>query len=156
MNKKILYTCTFLLTHQLMGASLTLESNKDVLVPTRLGAVTVTYDGNFNVHKDGETQTIQPYNLTKTIRDWDLNSDKLSAYLSHGGYFQLRQKDDGEYALVDQMRLLGGGPIFGLLVGLGNAAAVVGCALHGNAPGVLAVVYSAAITIPAAMAAPTP
>lgn len=128
-------------------------SGSNLLVPHHLGDIKVIHDGSrFTVIDKCGSNTVERYNLDKTLRQ--MNQQQLEEFLSQG-YLSVK-KLENDYCLEGHGRLLGGGPILAVVTGLGVAVGGIGCALTGNVPGMMALYYSAPLTITAAAAAPTP
>ncbi len=84
-----------------------------VKVPERLGNIDL-YHGRkgFYVRQDDKKQAIKKYFTDPILRD--MTKTQLRAFLTNG-YLTLNQMDDGEYSLKAKGRLIGGGPILGVI-----------------------------------------
>lgn len=128
--------------------------DRSLFVPTRLGKISVIHnEEGFYIQKNNIRHEVKNYWLDPSLRD--ASSERLGAFLKHG-YLSVNQLDDEEFTIKAQARGLGGGPVLGILAGLGTCVGVVGCALVGNVPGALGLIYAAPAIIAGGIVAPTP
>jgi len=126
---------------------------ENLFLPSALGNLKVSYSNKeFYVSDNKRTLQVQRPDLSKELRG--ISEKDLKGFLS-AGYLSVKKMDD-DYAIDARFRLRGGGPLTGVLAGLGTVVGMVGCAVTGNAPGVIALAYAAPAIITAGMVAPTP
>ena len=123
-------------------------------VPQHLGKVRVTHDEQgFHVIKDDTKYDVKKYFVDSSVRD--LTSEQLSKFLKVG-YLSVGKIEDQDFSLKAHVRGPGGGPLLGVVAGLGTVVGIVGSAATGNVPAFFALIYGAPAIIGGAIIAPTP
>lgn len=115
-------------------------NDKAFFIPHELGEIEFyMHDNNLIAFKGNMAQVVQPYNIDKSIRSFDV--EKLNKFLEVG-YISINENDHGELSLTAHVRGLGGGPGLGFglywTVKAIGYTAVLGTAMIVNvmAPGV--------------------
>lgn len=100
------------------------------LKPSHLKALCLMHEnGSFSVQQNGLRKAIASHDVSKNIRS--VSSDKLAKFVGKAGYLSLHQFDNGEFAVRDHVRGLGGGAL-GMTAGAWFGKAIVSVVCHGS------------------------
>ena len=139
--------------------------NENLFIPNSVGKMKVWHNENgFHIlNGTNAKQSINRFDVDEELRN--MSTTQLKRFLDVGYLSVSPIGDEDEYAIKAKVRGLGGGPIFGLITGIGVVAgifvsAAVAVVAPPAAPAAAGVVYALAqtapVTITAAFLAPTP
>jgi hypothetical protein len=142
--KTTLCAVIFLTSNVSFSGGLELQA-PSVFVPHDLGNVSLFHDAEgFHAIKNGRAYDVQKCFTDKQVRN--VSSEQLRGFLKQG-YIAVNQMSDGEFSLQAHGRLVGGGPVAGVIAYwvtkvacYGTASAAVGAAVvaTGGAVGIAA------------------